>query len=298
MLTWVYNGRITLPDVDEYTLSNVLFYIELYRVADKYDVPGLCEALLGHFRVQLLLGTRDPIYSDKGEQTDPSKCEAFCDLINNVYTLPNAGKNHPLVRDILSAMDQSSSSLLRILRSHGKVPVLVVEASRRNAEFGRDVLLHLLGKSDITVDDKAGEEPMQELALVFQVRCPDCDRILRLEESSLSDDGTAYCVACGEHMGYWDDCRVIREQQDQRRSALLNEKGDGSQSTGELPTNDKIPMKGRKRWEVNGLAVGEDEQEPGPRSLTDASDGSDGFNFPLEGSNAILRLRIQSYFTT
>jgi hypothetical protein len=79
---------------------------------------------------------------------------------------------------------------------------------------------------------------------------------------------------------------------------LLNEKGEGSQSTGELPTHDKIPMKGRKRWKVNGLAVGEDEQEPGPRSLTDASDGSDGFNFPLEGSNAILRLRIQSHFTT
>jgi hypothetical protein len=72
--------------------------------------------------------------------------------------------------------------------------------------------LHLLRKSNVTVKEGTGKKTIKELALVFQAMCPECDRIVRMDEDSLPDYDTAWCVACGEHMGYWDDCRVVREQ--------------------------------------------------------------------------------------
>jgi hypothetical protein len=53
MLAGVYDGQTILPDDAAYTLSNLLFCLELYRVADKYDLPELCEVLRGHFGCQL-----------------------------------------------------------------------------------------------------------------------------------------------------------------------------------------------------------------------------------------------------
>jgi hypothetical protein len=210
MLTWVYNGRITLPDDDEYTLPNVSFCLELYRVADKYDLPELCETLRRRFRSQLLYGLQDVACPVKGQQADPAICEAFCDLIENIYELLHAGSEHPLVATMLLVIDQSPA--LQILQNDGETPHLVFEASRRHAEFGRDVLLHLLRKSNVTVKEGTGKKTIKELALVFQAMCPECDRIVRMDEDSLPDYDTAWCVACGEHMGYWDDCRVVREQ--------------------------------------------------------------------------------------
>jgi hypothetical protein len=94
-----------------------------------------------------------------------------------------------------------------------KVEERWVEASQRSAEFGNDIFLHLLEKSYVTVDEETGERTIEELALVFHVRCPSCDSILRLDDSLLGVD-TAYCTACGEEIVSLDDCKDVRDDED------------------------------------------------------------------------------------
>lgn len=113
-----------------------------------------------------------------------------------------------MVNQTLNTAERASS--LCISQSDGKVPSLVVEASKEIAEFGRDVLLRLLENVGVEVDDE-GKRTVQELDIVFQVECPHCERILRLEENCLSDDDPGgYCLVCGEHIENWRDCDDIQ----------------------------------------------------------------------------------------
>jgi hypothetical protein len=153
MLKYAYTDRITSPDgLGE--IGEMLYYIRLYQIADKYNFPGLEWAASSGFgsRLEFLLVIHGDGEAD-GHGKEKASLEDFCDVVKRVYELPNAHPAHPLVKELLKDTAPKPDTLsfkgIRSLKSS------VVRAVEEVAEFGRDLFLYTLRKEQTEDRKKA-----------------------------------------------------------------------------------------------------------------------------------------------
>jgi len=187
MLDSVYrSGRINFPELDA-SATHVIFCIELYRVADKYDVPNLFMQIRSSFyhRVAEWLDAETPDNGNKAKEAVSP--ESFSEVISKLYGLPNIKIGHPLVDVLLDQLEIREAT--KICQNGGVVSPLLEQACEKVPEFGRDLCLHLLRMGS-----------MGEIGLMTQVKCPECEGVWRRSDS---DTPFGYCHLCGLHAEDW-----------------------------------------------------------------------------------------------
>jgi hypothetical protein len=202
MLNFVYHGRIiAFPKMVNPT-THVLFCIELYRVADKYDVPTLLLHIGSSFKhkVNVWLDHKTPKNDNKAKE--PISPESFCEVISKLYGLPNITISHCLVDVLLGQIDMSKPT--KILQNDGLVSPLLELACEKVPEFGRDLCLHILRMSMKIV--YGAERLIKEIGVTTQVKCPACEGIWR---RSVSSSLSSYCYLCGHHAEDWEDNEFV-----------------------------------------------------------------------------------------
>jgi len=193
-----------LPESEEHSIANMMYCVELFRVADKDDLPMLYRIIPRIFHTQLASWLSRAHAESKDPDIDEKNVEMFCDLVERVYTLPNTKPSHPLVTSLLEMTDHAP---LRILRNDGKKSSMLIKAAKDVAEFGRDVFLVLMDKMKSEVNTKTRAKSITELDLVSQVRCPKCKIILRLASEWFDDEG--FCLGCGHYVVDWSECEEL-----------------------------------------------------------------------------------------
>ncbi|KAH7081171.1 hypothetical protein BKA63DRAFT_561730 [Paraphoma chrysanthemicola] len=96
MLVAAYDGTArTLPQVPSATSIRVC--IDIYRVADKYDFPDILIKVRARFHGLLSCWLVGPPKNGTSEGPRPSS-EAFCEIIADVYELPDVDSRSQLVK--------------------------------------------------------------------------------------------------------------------------------------------------------------------------------------------------------
>jgi hypothetical protein len=205
MLTWVYKQQILLPKTEGSSIENIIYCVELFRVADEYDLPTLCSNIPSRFRSQLGCWLCRARIESEDPALDEKNAEMFCDLVKRVYTLPNAKPSHPLVISLLFMTKHKPA--LKILRNDGEAPYMLIKAAKYVSEFGRDIFLYLMEKTKSGVNPKIGAKSMTESDVLSQVRRPECEVLIRLDsEWFYAGD---YCFSCGHYADDWSKCEEL-----------------------------------------------------------------------------------------
>lgn len=183
MLHYLYHEKrkwIRRLDTDTY----LLFCLDLYEVADKYDCPNVQEA--AHL---------DFCNGFKKYWNNAAFCEVaygFREIVNKLYEGPQSLLKFSL-QTILSHKESQLNGPL------GKLRPLILRTARELAEFGRDILLHIM-------DQTGGQEPGKEgvaveLNFTHMVECPDCYGTWMKPSGRIE----GHCWECGEYFDSWDD---------------------------------------------------------------------------------------------
>lgn len=149
MLTWVYKQQIVLSNTERRLSANMRYCVELFRVADKYDLPMLCSDIQDRFHTQLHVW----LCRAQHESEDPA-------LNERVYTLPNKKPSHPLVMSLLA---MTKYVPLQILQNDGEAPSMLIKAAKDVSEFGGDIFLFLMDKTKSDVNPETGVKSITEL---------------------------------------------------------------------------------------------------------------------------------------
>ncbi|KAH6370936.1 hypothetical protein HBI34_106750 [Parastagonospora nodorum] len=205
MLTWVYKQQSLLSTTEEFSIPNMIYCVELFRVADKYDLPTLCSNIQISFRVQLHIWLCRTHVESEDPALEEKNVEMFCDLVERVYTLPNTKPSHPLVMLLLDSTTHTPA--LKIFQNDGEAPSMLIKAAEDVSEFGRDIFLYLMEKTKSEVNTETGAKSVTELGMLSQVRCPECGAILRLDSESFYSGG--YCFSCSHYVEDWSECEEL-----------------------------------------------------------------------------------------
>jgi hypothetical protein len=127
--------------------------------------------------------------------------EEFCGFVRDIYELVGSEyrPSHPLVQILLEiATERGSAS---VLKNTGGNQTLIVTASQKVAEFGRDIFLHLMGKTgSLEVEDEDEVEVITyELCIGVKLECSSCPIPYHVSPRSLQ----AMCPDCEQALGYW-----------------------------------------------------------------------------------------------
>jgi hypothetical protein len=200
MLNFAYARSFPLPDKSHGTTNNIRHIISLYRVADKYDFPdferALDDAFIEQFHIWLDELVRLAI-------KDESAVVDFCSIVSDIYNLvgPEPQQKHPLFDSLLIIMEQREEH--SILNNAGGNHLLLTRASREVAEFGRDLFLDLIGKTNkVKKGEGDGRCKTTELYIGTEVKCPSCERVWPYVDY-VGMDKDSYCPNCSNYVEDW-----------------------------------------------------------------------------------------------
>lgn len=179
-------------------MTNILFCIELYRVADKYDMPNLRRQTEVYFCNEMSNWLNGDMILEHAEAKEPASPESFCNIISKLYELTQTGTvENRLVAAVFVKINYPSA--IKVFSNDGLISPLLEQACMKVPEFGRDLCLYILKKSGIsTLSD--GKRVINEIEVTTQVKCQACGGIWRRGDS-MTPGG--YCPRCGRHTKDW-----------------------------------------------------------------------------------------------
>ncbi|CAN9454314.1 unnamed protein product [Alternaria alternata] len=174
------------------TTANIKRLLEPYRVGDKYQFPAFLVPVaswLGNCMDAWMNGSFEPVV------------EEFCGFVRDIYELVGSKHrpSHPLVQILLEIATEWG--LASVLENTGGNQPLIVMASQKVAEFGRDIFLQLMGKTgSLEVEDEDEVEVITyELCIGVKLECSSCPTPYHVSPRSLQ----AMCPDCEQALGYW-----------------------------------------------------------------------------------------------
>ena len=171
-----WDGETIENDALKVTGEDVQYYLGVWQVADKYDVPRLVEITEAKYTTALDEYFHILPFGDEGEK----KADQFGDIIQKVYEL-NGGNGRSKLLEILIL---KGVEMTGFQDSTGMLKGLLDTATAKHPQYGRDILLHL-------VNMQKGPEHFH---LCRVVGCLNC-----MKEFLWEDDGEYEfrCSRCG-----------------------------------------------------------------------------------------------------
>ncbi|KAG9186017.1 hypothetical protein G6011_02573 [Alternaria panax] len=175
MLDFAYTQEIHPPEGSLHgEIFTIDYFLELYRVGDKYQFPAFIVRIVSWLR-----GCMHAWLNKSGGPFGEDRIARFrfCSLVREIYELVGSEyrPSHPLVQVLLGLADDQGST--GILNNTGGNQPLIVLASEKTAEFGRDILLHLMKKTGPLEPDDNGEVVTAGLCIRAKVICSFCGQI-------------------------------------------------------------------------------------------------------------------------
>jgi hypothetical protein len=174
MLGFAYDPQIRRPAELLYGATDTInHFLGLYRVGDKYQFPAFLDRVdpwLTGCMYDWLDRSTGPFDKDSIARSE------FCGFVRDIYELVGLEHrpSHPLVHILLElATDRGSASVLNNTGGHQP---LIVTALQEVAEFGRDVLLHLMGKTGSWEVGDKGDVVSTELCIGVELGCLVCEK--------------------------------------------------------------------------------------------------------------------------
>jgi hypothetical protein len=208
MLSYCYIGSKVVPwrapGGSSLRLTNyeeILYIINLFEVADKYDCPSLQDDASQIFTRCLSDYMFDLRGKDRTEQLQLAEKELLT-IVTKVYDL-SAGRTWEQL-DILHTLIQEArkmSGACRGRESEGSIGHVLHILCKKHVEFGRDMLLELLG-------DSLDPCSPTDITVRHQVQCPKCNFKWMLPMSEESGWSKGCCWACGVYQDDWVHYRV------------------------------------------------------------------------------------------
>jgi hypothetical protein len=203
MLGFVYVPQICRPaELLHGATDTINHFLGLYLVGDKYQFPAFLVPVASKLKRQMRLWlgrSRGPLGKDCVAQSE------FCGFIRDIYELVGSEHqpSHPLVQILLGiATERGSAS---VLNNIGGNQPLIVMASQKVAEYGRDIFLHLMDKTGVAKANDNGKVVTTELCIGVVLECPPCSdiswKVIWDDEESLDEEGE--CTICGLGLQYW-----------------------------------------------------------------------------------------------
>ena len=137
------------PESITYAKETLFSYLEIYRVADKYDMPRLINDVNTHFKLYL---NAYFIRISKEESSD-GHAAGFLDIVLKVYEVTNGDKECPIMQTLLEYGGQvlGTAKKTRSMKdskiNEGYMCRLYLHAMKSYAELGRDICVMGLEKN-------------------------------------------------------------------------------------------------------------------------------------------------------
>ena len=196
MLGFAYDQQIHLWESPlNGTTVNIKRLLELYRVGDKYHFHAFLAPVVLQFERCMdawLTGDDKPLVKDCVARSE------FCGFVRDIYELvgPEHRPSHPLVQILLElATDWPNTS---VLKNTGDDLPLIVTASQKVAEFGRDIFLHLMNRTGLAEANNDGEAIKSELCIGVRLRCWACCDVSWIVMMDDEEKLHEVCRHCGE----------------------------------------------------------------------------------------------------
>ncbi|RYN99230.1 hypothetical protein AA0120_g1969 [Alternaria tenuissima] len=205
MLRFAYDQQIHPSESPpKGTIVNIKRFLELYRMGDKYQFPALLIPVASQFRSCMdgwLHGDDEPFANDCDARSE------FCGFVRDIYELvgPEHRPSHPLVQILLElATDWPITS---ILKNTGDGQPLIVMASQKVAEFGRDIFLNLMDKTGLSEANSDSKRVTTRLCIGVALICWRCRetswKVMTDDEEKLSE----VCRHCGQALEHLEQGR-------------------------------------------------------------------------------------------
>jgi hypothetical protein len=185
--------------------TTIDYFLGLYRIDDKYDFP--------EFQARIVSCFRSCMYAWLNNQATDSEEDAvalreFSGFVSEIYKLVGPGykPDHPLVKVLLDVADDQGSA--SILNNNGYRQPLITMASREVAEFGRDILLHLMAKTGSSGKNEEDRFVTNELCIGAKVTCLGCDALSWRVVIDEGDEIEIWCRSCKRFMVDWPEERI------------------------------------------------------------------------------------------
>ncbi|KAF2113926.1 hypothetical protein BDV96DRAFT_647422 [Lophiotrema nucula] len=188
----VYHSDVRFPKDEKGHLDNVLFCLDLYSVADKYDFPDTQKTAALAFSVRVY----DYLTNLADTEELQNNADAFKSIVAKTYavdagTASGKGPHWYLLNRITGLSDTA------LFGERGILSPLVVEAATSHADFARDMFLDIMERCK-TSDAR----PLAQLIIVDDVRCPDCGDVWKKVRDVEDRDG-GHCRFCGGFVDDW-----------------------------------------------------------------------------------------------
>jgi hypothetical protein len=199
MVNFAYDPVIRPPENSEFgATTTITYFLGLYRVGDKYDFPDFLAGVVSWFKC-CLHAWLNRFPGSFG--TDETALVEFSGFVRDVYDLVGSERRpeHPLVKVLLAVADDQGSA--SILNNTGRNQPLILTASEQVAEFGRDILLHLMAKTGTSTTNEDGETITTELCIGVRVTCLSCEEDWwRVVQDGDERDMVQTCIICEVQM--------------------------------------------------------------------------------------------------
>jgi hypothetical protein len=114
---------------------------------------------------------------------------------------PEHRPSHPLVKILLElATDWPNTS---VLKNTGDDQPLVVMASQKVAEFGRDIFLHLMDRTGIAEVNNDGEAITSQLCIGVRLICWNCGDVSWIVMTDDEEKLHEVCRHCGQALKHF-----------------------------------------------------------------------------------------------
>jgi hypothetical protein len=193
MLHYLYHEKMKWTGSLD-TKTYLLFCLDLYQVADKYGCPNVQGAAHSDF----CSGFKK--YWDKAAYHEAA--DGFREIVGKLYDGPQTtfeGRKSLLKVSLQTILTHRESQLNGPL---GKLRPLILMTASEVAEFGQDILLHIMEQTGEQGIEKKGVTV--ELEFTHMVHCPDCDEVWM--RPRCETDG--HCWKCGAHFDLWDELEI------------------------------------------------------------------------------------------
>lgn len=189
MLQHIY-GKEVRYSPEDISIEDVVFVIELYRVADKYDCISLAKEADITFAALL-----DNVLSKMVDQEHSIAVGGLFNIVNTVYDFEETqdeSTKSPIREALMDAI--VFNDFANPLGDSQKLAKVTTEVASRVADFGRDMYLGIMEQREAVIE----QTETALLTISTSRRCPRCGTVWRLAIAS-SERGC--CWNCGAMTG-------------------------------------------------------------------------------------------------
>ena len=193
-------GKELVDLANSTSTEDMLFAIELYRVADKYDCPSLETKAPDLFErlVEKFVRSLDTQHGASG-------LDDLYNIASAVYDFEDSrggAAKSPILKSFTSCIFGNKDTTP--FNGSQKLLKLTEDLAAKIPEFGRDMFLELL-----QVRNKVAklEGSMPVLTFAYKQTCPNCASTWSLDVFS-GTDGNGHCLCCGTFRPDWKHHRM------------------------------------------------------------------------------------------